>query len=197
MENKATFFARVESRLGPSELAQIRGAYYLAKYGHRAQQRQEKDAAGKPLRYFEHVRRVALVLMDEASCYDADLICTALLHDALEDTDDIDAGIIEHFFGSNVARYVQFLTKETKAGAKPGQPLYLDKLTSAPAQVILVKACDRLDNVRSLKQCPKAFQEKQIQETREKYIPLFKTHTSPQIIKIRNLIEDTIYPLKD
>jgi (p)ppGpp synthase/HD superfamily hydrolase len=174
LENKATFFARLESRLSPSELTVIRGAYYLAKYGHRAQLRQERDAVtGKQLRYFEHVRRVALILMDEASCFEPSLICAALLHDSIEDTDDINAEIIELFFGRGVAQYVQLLTKTTD---KLGQPSYIDKLFSAPWQVVLIKACDRLDNLRSLHECPKAFQEKQIKETREKYLPLFGQH---------------------
>lgn len=140
LENKATFFARLEPRLAPSGVLKVRAAYYLAKFGHRCQVRKERDAAGVQLRYFEHLRRVAIILMDRAGCWDPDLICTALFHDALEDTQDLDAQILEHFFGAEVARRVRLLSKVPKDG-------YLDRLKGADAPTILVKACDRLDNL--------------------------------------------------
>jgi len=164
-ENKAAFFARLEPRLAPSDLARVRGAYYLAKYGHRAQVRKEKDSKGARLRYFEHVRRVAIVLMDEAKVFDPDLVITALLHDALEDTRDIDALVVEQFFGAAVARRVRLLTKVPKKG-------YVERLWDADRETVLVKICDRLDNLRSLGD-DKAFRRKQIKETRDHYWPLF------------------------
>ena len=170
-ENKATFFARLESRLAPSDLVRVRGAYYLAKYGHRAQVRKETDEFGKPLRYFEHVRRVAIVLMDEAHRFDPDLVCTALLHDALEDTDDIDGYVIEQFFGKEVARRVRLLTKDPKEG-------YVERLATADSDTVLVKACDRLDNIRSLSETSVEFQEKQVAETLNQYLPVFEKRLS-------------------
>lgn len=164
-ENKYTFFARLEPALAPSEIVRVRGAYYLAKFGHRAQFRKETDPEGFPLRYFEHVRRVAIILIDEARIYDPDLIITALLHDTLEDTEAIDGAIIEQFFGTRVARLVRLLTKDPKEG-------YVERLKSSP-DALLVKACDRLDNLRSLEGADPAFQRKQCKETREVYLPLF------------------------
>ena len=166
-ENKASFFNRVEPRLSPADLTRERGAYVLAKYGHRAHSRTETDTDGKALRYFEHVRRVAIILMDELRCYDPNLICTALLHDALEDTDDIDTAIIEQFFGLDVCRRVRLLTKIPKEG-------YLDRLIiTADPQTIIVKICDRVDNLRSLSQSKEAFQKKQLEETSQ-YISVFE-----------------------
>jgi (p)ppGpp synthase/HD superfamily hydrolase len=155
-ENKASFFARLEPRLAPSELVKVRAAYYLAKYGHRAQVRKETDGQGNLLRYFEHVRRVAIILMDEADCYDPDLICTALLHDALEDTED-----------------------------KEG---YADRLRLADDETLLVKACDRLDNLRSLGETPPAFRKKQFLETLETYWPLFRGLKSSVTDKIFDIL---------
>ncbi len=175
-ENKAAFFARLEPRLAPSDLARVRGAYYLAKYGHRAQVRKELALDGSPLRYFEHVRRVAIILMDEVHIYDPDLIITALLHDALEDTADIDARVIEQFFGTEVARRVRLLTKDPKEG-------YVDRLLAADEDTVLVKLCDRLDNLRSLDGCDEAFQARQIMETRRDYMPLFDARLKRHDIK--------------
>jgi len=166
MENKATFFNRLESRLAPSGVLKVRSAYYLAKFGHRFQVRKEKNDAGEPLRYFEHLRRVAIILMDEAHVWDPDLICTALLHDSLEDTEDLDAGILEHLFGPEVARRVRLLSKVPKDG-------YLDRLRDADDHTLLLKACDRLDNLRSLEQADAEFRQKQITETAVKYLPLW------------------------
>jgi (p)ppGpp synthase/HD superfamily hydrolase len=167
VDNKATFFARLEPRLAPSDLVRVRAAYYLAKYGHRAQTRKEKDIEGQPLRYFEHLRRVAINMMDEVGCYDPDLIITCLLHDTLEDTDDIDANIIEQFFGKDVARRVKMLTKTKNDN-------YIERLKTADEETILVKACDRLDNLRYLKEAPFEFQKKQFEETIKFYMPIFK-----------------------
>jgi hypothetical protein len=174
VENKATFFARLEPRLAPSDLVRVRGAYYLAKYGHRAQVRKELDGEGHSLRYFEHVRRTAIILMDEAGVYDPDLVITALLHDALEDTDDIDALVIEQFFGFEVARRVRLLTKAPKEG-------YVKRLQGSDELTVLVKLCDRLDNLRSLGG-DEAFRRKQLDETKRVYLPLFEQWAGANLV---------------
>lgn len=168
MENRASFFARLEPVLAPSELLKIRLAYYLAKYGHRAQQRKE-IVNGEKLRYFEHLRRSALVLIDTLHCHDWELICALLLHDSLEDTEELTVELIELTFGPRVARIVRSVSKIPREG-------YLKRLMLAPADTIIVKACDRLDNVRSLvvDGTTEEFVQKQIKETRTRYIPLFR-----------------------
>jgi (p)ppGpp synthase/HD superfamily hydrolase len=168
-ENKFSFFARLEPRLAPSELTMIKAAYYLAKFGHRAQVRKEVDSAGEPLRYFEHLRRTAIILMDEANVYEPELICAALLHDTLEDTDDIDAAIIEKIFGSKVTRIVKTLTKIQ--GAHKDE--YVKRLQHSDEDTILIKACDRLDNLRSLNSTSEEFKARKITETIEQFIPIF------------------------
>lgn len=182
-ENKTTFFARLEPRLAPSDLRRVRGAYYMAKYGHRAQVRKELGPDGEPLRYFEHVRRVAIIMMDIAGIYDADYVCTCLLHDVLEDTEDLDADILEQFYGNDVARRVRLLTKIPKDG-------YSERLQLADQGTILCKACDRLDNLKSLKETSEEFQEKQIKETVKVYMPIFEMHipTNRVLFEIRGVL---------
>jgi (p)ppGpp synthase/HD superfamily hydrolase len=87
MENRETFFARLTPFMPPSELRHVEVAYMMAKYGHRAQVRNDLDDKGDPIRYFEHLRGVALILIDEAEVRSWELIVAALLHDTLEDTD--------------------------------------------------------------------------------------------------------------
>jgi len=88
IENQETFFARLRSRLTRRKCNKIRNAYYSVKYGHRWQKRKEIGPDGEFLRYLEHLRRVALNLIDGLHCLDVDMICAALLHDAVEDTRD-------------------------------------------------------------------------------------------------------------
>lgn len=168
MENKEKFQFRIRPFLSPSDQLDVKLAYTLAKFGHRAQLRKEL-IDGKPIRYFEHVRRVAIILMDEMKIMDRDMIIAALLHDSLEDTEDLTAELLEHSFGSNVAMMVTVLSKIPKEG-------YHERLKNCQNwKVLALKMCDRLDNLRSLMVAGVSleFQKKQIQETKEHYFPLF------------------------
>ncbi len=168
MENKHTFQDRLAPYFGPKEQLDIKLAYCLAKFGHRAQTRKELTD-GLPTRYFEHVRRVSIILMDEMKIMDLDMIIAALLHDSIEDCEDLTPELLEHSFGTNVVSMVKLLSKVPKEG-------YIDRLNNCHNWKILsLKACDRLDNLRSL-MIPGTtleFQKKQIKETKEKYFPIF------------------------
>jgi (p)ppGpp synthase/HD superfamily hydrolase len=205
MENKFTFQARVQPFFSPSEQLDVKLAYCLAKFGHRAQVRKEL-VEGKPTRYFEHVRRVSLILMDEMKIMDRNMIIAALLHDALEDCDDLTAELLEHSFGTEVVTIVKLLSKVPKEG-------YLDRLSNCKNwKAITIKMCDRLDNLRSLMIPGNTveFQKKQIKETREKYFPIFDqvlnlcpptyvSNITPIRDEIRRLIErfSTIIELQE
>lgn len=168
MENKETFQARVRPYFSPSDQQDVKLAYCLAKFGHRAQTRKELTE-GKPTRYFEHVRRVAIVLMDEMKVMNRDMIIAALLHDSVEDTDDLTPELLEHCFGSDVITIIKMLSKVPKEG-------YIERLENCcDWRVLAIKACDRLDNLRSLMVPGTSleFQKRQIAETKEKYFPIF------------------------
>ena len=168
MENKETFQARIQPYFSPSDQLDVKLAYCLGKFGHRAQTRKELTE-GHPTRYFEHVRRVAIVLMDEMKIMDRDMIIAALLHDSIEDTKDLTPELLEHCFGSDVVSMIRILSKVPKEG-------YMERLNNCKNwKALAIKACDRLDNLRSL-MIPGTtveFQKKQIKETKEKYFPLF------------------------
>ena len=84
-------------RLGPSELLQ--NALVLMRQAHDGALRDE----GTP--YIRHPLRVALILVEELGISDIDLVCTALLHDALEDCKDISYDILQERFGTRVGRF--------------------------------------------------------------------------------------------
>ena len=167
-ENCESFFSRLAPCLSPSQVMDARLAYFLAKNGHRWQTRRELDENGRPRRYFEHLRRTALILIDEVGICERDLVVAALLHDGIEDTRNLTPELIEHCFGPAVAGIVRRLSKAPKEG-------YVERLRHADWRTLLIKACDRLDNVRTLglPEVPAEFRIKQVKETRDKYYALF------------------------
>lgn len=169
MENKESFQARIKPYFSPSDTLDIYHAYYLAKYGHRGQVRKELNSDGNPTRYFEHVRRVAISLIDVLQIVDKNMIIAALLHDSIEDTEDLTPELLEHIFGTEIVSMIKLLSKVPKEG-------YIERLNNCHDwRVLAIKACDRLDNLKSL-MIPGTtieFQKKQVKETKEKYFPLF------------------------
>lgn len=166
-ENFETFMARCEVFFPHAEVVRISGAYDLAK-GHHAHQtrKDEKNADGTPVRYFEHVRRVALILLDEAHLtLDPDLVILALLHDAYEDT-RLGPEVISLFFGSEISRRVMLMSKKPKQGFRQRLEMHGDW------KVLAVKVADRIDNLRTLGGAAPEFKAKQIRESLDMYTSL-------------------------
>lgn len=195
-ENRKSFFDRIVF-LSFEDRLDVELAYSLAKYWFRDKFRMEYEidllgAGDKETRYFEHLRRVALILIDELKLVDPKMIIAALCHDALEDLkdDDFAAAQIEKRFGKDVIWIVKLLSKVPKEG-------YLERLVAfADWRVLMLKACDRLDNLRTIKFGTLIFQEKQIKETREKYFPVFDrmVEITPDEYKEKaKHLRDTIY----
>jgi GTP diphosphokinase / guanosine-3',5'-bis(diphosphate) 3'-diphosphatase len=182
MENRESFFARLSPFMPPSELRNVEIAYMMAKFAHRAQTRTECDINGEPLRYFEHLRRVAILVIDVFGIRDWKIICAALLHDSLEDTKDITPEIVEHLFGPRVCQIVKLLSKCPKEG-------YVQRLrTFGDSEVLLLKGCDRLDNLRSMNSSTGEFIEKQVAETQNVLMPLWSDNNDHRIVHLRTLI---------
>lgn len=170
-ENRESFFARLRPIMAPSELLRVEVAYALAKHAHRHQERKEIDSSGNPIRYFEHLRGTALNAIDGLGINDPDIIIACLMHDSIEDTADIHPVMLEHLFGAHVAQMVMLLTKA------PGErETYFQRLSNyADAATVIVKGCDRLHNLRSMKDCGISFIDRQITETEEWVIPVIKS----------------------
>lgn len=168
MENREKFFRRFQDYFTRQQKHCVELAYTLAKDAHRPQRRQETGPDGKPLRYFEHPRRVALITLDECGIIDWELICIALLHDIVEDTRYIGVDFIRDFFGTRVADGVRLVTKMPKAG-------YEGRLTECSEwRALTVKTCDRLDNLRTLHHCSRDKISRKLGETVEWYYPIFQ-----------------------
>ena len=148
----------------------INRAYEYGKKMHEKQVR----ASGDP--YFTHPLEVAEIMtefrMDEAA------ICTAMLHDTVEDTEATLEDIRKNF-GEEIARLVDGVTKLSKIEFQTAQEKQAEnfrKLVLAMSEdirVLLVKLADRLHNMRTLHFIPKPEKKKRIAaETLEIYAPL-------------------------
>jgi (p)ppGpp synthase/HD superfamily hydrolase len=161
-----------DAQMSADDAQKVEMAYLLANKFHAGQFRKELGPDGKPLRYFEHLRRVALILLEQGVT-DKDLICAALLHDAVEDSREIHlvSRLIETVFGPRVSHVVRLVTKIPKQGYLDRLRLGMEATSGLPA---LVKAADRLDNLRSLPADDPEFRARQIRETNEKILPLLQ-----------------------
>jgi GTP pyrophosphokinase len=107
--------------------------------------------------YMAHVMSVAALALENGA--DEDVAMAALLHDTVEDSEDGEAtyNVIQEQFGDRVARIVLACSD---AIAEPGKPkpdwrerkeTYLRHLNDdADADVLLVSACDKVHNARSI-----------------------------------------------
>ncbi|MEO1491163.1 MAG: bifunctional (p)ppGpp synthetase/guanosine-3',5'-bis(diphosphate) 3'-pyrophosphohydrolase [Pseudomonadota bacterium] len=133
----------------------------------------QKRANGDP--YFGHPLEVASILtdlrLDDAS------IVTALLHDAIEDTEATYVEITK-LFGSEIADLVNGVTKLTQlelTSKESAQAENFRKLLlamSKDVRVILVKLADRLHNMRTIGNLRDEKRQRIARETMEIYAPL-------------------------
>lgn len=136
----------------------------------------QKRHSGDP--YYAHPIEVAGILADLH--LDVATVCTALLHDVLEDTDTT-FGDLAREFTPEIAELVDGVTKlgqlsipnatRERAQAENFQKFVL--AISKDVRVLLVKLCDRLHNMRTLQHHPKPESRKRIAtETLDIYAPL-------------------------
>ncbi len=154
--------------------ALLNKAYVFSVKAHGQQVRHSGDP------YYAHPIEVAGILaglhLDVAS------ICTALLHDVLEDTDTTYEELAREF-SPEIAELVNGVTKlgqvemsSPNASRERAQAENLQKFVLAMSKdirVLLVKLCDRLHNMRTLEHHPRqASRERISKETLEIYAPL-------------------------
>ena len=95
---------------------------------------------------FSHPIRV-LELVKQYESDDIALQTAAVLHDIIEDTDKTEDDI-KKLFGAEVSDLVMELTSDKKECYRVGKARYLtDKMNKMSDRALLVKLCDRLDNV--------------------------------------------------
>src|SRR3989344_667512 len=160
IDNRNKFTAALKPYVLEENLKKIGWAYVHSKYGHRGQVRDNGT------RYFDHPRVVATIVFQELRLYDWQMIAVALLHDIIEDSYLLSEEQISLLFGQEVALWVKLLTKE------PGVDYHSRLMECDIWQVLTIKLCDRLSNIRDLKNCTLEKQVRYLKETKEVYLPL-------------------------
>jgi GTP diphosphokinase / guanosine-3',5'-bis(diphosphate) 3'-diphosphatase len=182
---------RVQSYHPAADVDLVRRAYHYSEWAHREQTRKSGDP------YFIHPASVAEIIADLR--LDTASVCAGLLHDVVEDT-LASVGDIEREFGPEVATLVDGVTKLGKinfTSKEDRQAESFRKMVVAMAQdirVLLIKLCDRLDNMRTLQHMKPDAQERIARETMEIYAPLANRLG---IQRIKSELEDLAFAYLD
>ena len=172
--NRLEFFSLLRN-LPPPDLKLVQNAYWYAKNVHRLDRRDSGE------RYFEHCRRVPLILIQERGIYEARTIATGLTHDSVEDT-FAPPDVLLALLGPEVYESVEILSKTTPAfdcltglmvaRGKKDTELYWEQIVKAPARARLVKCADRLDNLRSFGIWSEERRQRYVAETKRWILPI-------------------------
>ncbi|MDR1403092.1 MAG: RelA/SpoT family protein [Tannerellaceae bacterium] len=152
------------------KIEKITKAFYFAKQAHAIGRR----LSGEP--YIMHPLLVAHIVCSEMGLGSTS-ICSALLHDVVEDT-DYTVEDIKNMFGEKIAQIVDGLTKISEGifgeqASKQAENFRKLLLTmNSDIRVVLIKIADRLHNMRTLGSMSPAKQLKIAGETSYLYAPL-------------------------
>ena len=164
-----SLYKSCKAYLSYDDIKKIQKAYSFAFYAHSGQKR--KDGSD----YITHPVAVTEILLDLRM--DPDSVCSALMHDVLEDC-NVQKNNLAKIFGDDVAHIVDGVSKLKKIETKnisDNDANNLQKMALAMAndvRVILVKLCDRLHNMRTIEHVPRNKQILKAKETLELYGPL-------------------------
>jgi RelA/SpoT family (p)ppGpp synthetase len=164
-----SLYKSCKAYLSYDDIKKIQKAYSFAFYAHSGQKR--KDGSD----YITHPVAVTEILLDLKM--DPDSVCSALMHDVLEDC-NVQKNNLAKIFGDDVAHIVDGVSKLGKIETKnisDNDANNLQKMALAMAndvRVILVKLCDRLHNMRTIEHVPRNKQILKAKETLELYGPL-------------------------
>jgi GTP pyrophosphokinase len=166
----APLIEKIRAYAPSADVALVEDAYAYAAGAHGAQTRENGDP------YITHPLAVADILAGYR--LDVPSICTALLHDTVEDTPATLAQI-ERQFGPTVAGLVDGVTKLTRLELQSDRTKQAENFRklvlamSRDIRVLLVKLADRLHNMRTLGFVQKADRRTRIaRETMDIYAPL-------------------------
>ena len=168
-----------------ADVEMVRKAYYFAEKAHEGQMRK----SGEP--YFYHPLTVAGILA--RLMLDPPTIAAGLLHDTVEDCEEITLDVVTKEFGQEVALLVDGVTKLKRldfSSRVEQQAESIRKMILAMSKdirVVLIKLADRTHNMRTLKAQKPESQRRIAQETLDIYAPL--AHRLG-VYKIKQELED-------
>jgi GTP diphosphokinase / guanosine-3',5'-bis(diphosphate) 3'-diphosphatase len=116
---------------------------------HKNQRR--KDVEASP--YINHPISLADILCNEAHVTDVNVICAALLHDTIEDT-ETEPEELEAEFGSLIKDIVMDVTDDTSLHRHERKQAQIDHAPHISQQAKLVKLADKISNLRDVSSNP-------------------------------------------
>ena len=126
-------------------------ALQFAAVKHRDQRR--KDLEASP--YINHPIALANILWREGGVTDPTVICAALLHDTVEDTETTADELAKHF-GKKIASIVMEVTDDKSLDKAVRKRLQIEHAPHLTREAKLVKLADKISNVRDMLASPPA-----------------------------------------
>jgi GTP diphosphokinase / guanosine-3',5'-bis(diphosphate) 3'-diphosphatase len=124
-------------------------ALEFASRKHSTQRR--KDAAASP--YINHPIALVSILAVEARIRDPDVLCAALLHDTIEDT-ETSGDELERHFGARIAGIVSEVTDDKDLEKHHRKRLQIEHAHALSPAAGLVKLADKIANLRDVAESP-------------------------------------------
>lgn len=185
--NRAQFMGKLRPYFNQEEMESIEAAYFLSKYAHRPQVRDDG------VRYFEHPKTVAYMLCELGYRYYS-VIIVALLHDLLEDSFIMTEKFLGKTFTPQIANDVRILTKTpfTKELFEDPNQAYYDRLYRSDYFAKTVKIVDRIHNLRTMDNIDPAKAARKVAETEKFYPQLVGKHDPAHPSLIRDEFWETL-----
>ena len=137
--------------MNEKELKLILKALNFAAQKHKDQRR--KDAAASP--YINHPIGLANILCNEGYVTEIEVICAALLHDTIEDTQTT-AEELDGEFGPSIREIVMEVTDDKSIPKSQRKRLQIEHAAHISDKAKLVKLADKISNLRDVAHSPPA-----------------------------------------
>jgi len=128
-----------------NELRRLLKALSFASHKHKDQRRKDVDASP----YINHPISLADILCNEGQVTDVEVICAALLHDTVEDTNTTPEEL-EREFGPHIRDIVMEVTDDKTLPKAERKRLQIEHAADASDQAKLVKLADKISNLRDM-----------------------------------------------
>lgn len=131
------------------DLSKFVSAAAFAAEKHRSQRRKDVDASP----YINHPISLCNILANEGGVQDIDVLCAAMLHDTVEDTETSQDELVRAF-GEKVASIVMEVTDDKSLPKAERKLLQIKHASSISTEAKLVKLADKIANLRDILKSP-------------------------------------------
>ena len=131
--------------LEADDLKKLMHALEFASRKHKDQRRKDVDASP----YINHPISLANILCNEGHVTDIDVICGALLHDTVEDTDTTEEEL-EKEFDNTICDIVMAVTDDPTLNKPQRKQAQIDHAAHVSDEAKLVKLADKISNLRDM-----------------------------------------------